>query len=243
MGGKNHQPCNKPPPSEGGGKPKPGKNYLYHSTKLSRALSQSLALLELANVSLEDVLLWEMEGEDSSSLDLMQEYLTLSIRALEDAEASLSELANLMRERNFKDLPTLHTLDLSSLGVRLSKKAVIDSKSWNEVQTLMERKGFWGMVGYCRTRIQYLHRLTLQLLAAIEELKEAAQFTSVISILEENQPGNIKLEFGRLYTAWHHFNLRFVASSLLSTELWYQHQGFGSLLDKHEVRPKKVATF
>ena len=38
-----------------------------------------------------------------------------------------------------------------------------------------------------------------------------------------------KAEFAKLYTKWNDFRARFLASSIISTELWYAHTGKGSL--------------
>ena len=51
-------------------------------------------------------------------------------------------------------------------------------------------------------------------------------------LLETNRPGNIKVEFARLYAAWGKFQQVFLASAMCSTELWYRYTGAGSLLDE-----------
>jgi hypothetical protein len=63
----------------------------------------------------------------------------------------------------------------------------------------------------------------------VSALEGIARKGEVTRTLEENRPGNIKEAFANLYCAWAKFNQDFLASSLLSTELWYAFNGYGSL--------------
>jgi len=63
-------------------------------------------------------------------------------------------------------------------------------------------------------------------------------------ILEKNQPGNIKLLFETLYISWMNFNHLFVASSLLSTALWYQANNCSSLINHTDmIKAQKSSGF
>ncbi len=80
---------------------------------------------------------------------------------------------------------------------------------------------------------------TQSLITKISALNDAAQKGEVNLVLEENRPGNIKESFACLYTAWAKFQQDFLASSLLSTELWYAFNGYGSLVGR-EAQLKAV---
>jgi len=65
---------------------------------------------------------------------------------------------------------------------------------------------------------------------AIVDTTAAANVGKLNLVLEENRSGNFKQEFARLYCAWAKFQQLFLASSMLSTDLWYRNCGVSSLL-------------
>ena len=79
--------------------------------------------------------------------------------------------------------------------------------------------------------VQGLIQLTDDLQGRVIENKGSASRGELNLVLEQNRPGNFKVEFARLYTAWGKFHRIFLASSMLSTELWYAYTLRGSLLD------------
>lgn len=219
MGGKNHQPCDR---------------YLGNSTRLSRALSVAQAELELGNVALEDLILAELDGDRGTIVAILSR-LNLSRNALVGAREVCADLRQQMDEAGFEDLPTLQRLNLEAIGANLATQGCVAQNAWNRIAHKMRAQGFSGVLAYFDARIDALAQKTATLIHQIEGLSTAVERGEVHLVVEENRPGNFKNAFAELYTAWASFSEEFLASSLLSTELWYAHNGRGSLCDR-EVR-------
>lgn len=58
----------------------------------------------------------------------------------------------------------------------------------------------------------------------------AASVGDLNLVLEQNQALNFRREFVVLYSAWASFEQAFLISSLISTEVWYRFNRFGSLV-------------
>lgn len=215
MGGKNHQPCS---------------SYLPESTRLSRALSIAYAQCELANVALEDLILAEL-AEKRGTVDPFTGQLVASITALDNAIVLVDDLEAKMDENGFVDLPTLQRLDLEAIGANFVKHGMVNSDSWHEASRIMANGGFRNMTAKFREAIGNLRQLTEQLLREVAQLARAANIGEVNLVLEENRTGNMKPVFAMLYTGWGNFNALFLASSILSTEVWYAFRGHGSLAE------------
>lgn len=224
MGGKNHQPC---------------KKYLPDSTEISRELSLAYAELELGNVVLEDLLLAEVNG-GRGSVDGILESLGASSEALERTVTIMHSLRERMDEFDFVDLPTLRSTDLVDLGERFVSDGLVTVEAWSVVSRAMRDNGFVTMLAFLESRVRELVALTRNLSEAVKVLRPAAATGMVTLILEENRRGNLKPAFAKLYCAWSSFNQVFLASSLLSTELWYSFTGRGSLCPV-KVRTSEVA--
>lgn len=219
MGGQNHQPCNKP-----------GTSYLKHSTRMSRSASQAYLALEQANVHLEDVILAELEG-NGGSIDPIVSSLEASAAEIENLRSQIRDLREEMERHDYADLPTLQNTDLDHLGERLVSDGMVSNDAWARVVGTMKQNGFFGVLRLFDASAKELVEHTHTLRAKIALLDAAAQKAAINRILEENQPGNIKVEFARLYTAWDQFHRLFLTSSMLSTELWYAFNGNGSLVE------------
>lgn len=213
MGGKNHQPCS---------------NYLPESTKLSRALSIAYAMLELGNGALEDAIIAELEGH-KGRIEPITTFLERSEKALCEAASCASLLEQRMDELNFTDLPTLCKLDLDAIGIDFARRGLADLNAWQCISAKLRGNGFRTVLSGFGTTIAALTKCTATLKDQIAALAPTASRGEIGRVLEENREGNIKVAFAKLYTAWSQFNAIFLASSLLSTELWYAFNGFGSL--------------
>jgi hypothetical protein len=215
MGGKNHQPC---------------RSYLVNSTKLSRAMSLAFVSLELANVSLEDVILAELDGKRGDARQILLQ-LKQSENNLQEMRSALDDLCQQMALESFQDLPTLKTSNLSTLGTLAKQEGLHRSEQdWNEAAAVMREHGFWGMTSTFKAKIAELGELTKALHARVTACLPLAEGGLLHMALEENGDANFKQEFARLYTEWASFQQLFLASSLISTELWYRFNKFGSLM-------------
>ncbi len=214
MGGKNHQPC---------------RTYLLPATQLSRALSLGFAHLEFGNVALEDLLICELNG-GQGSVDQIVSSMKQSRNALFSARSACNALRESMTSQHYKDLPTLRTLNLSLLGEQLHSQGMINSSAWDWVSAMMLESGFVGVLDWFSSEIENIERKTGQLQDTISALSSSAERREVVNVLEENRSGNIKIAFADLYMTWSNFNVRFLASSMLSTSLWYSFNGYPAIV-------------
>lgn len=217
MGGINHQPCGA---------------YLRNSTRLSRQLSRAYGFLEESNVALEDVILGELNGVEGE-MKFVVEGLMLSTREIQAARQVALDLKAQMRENNFVDLPTLETTDLQKLGRKLNAKKMVVDIAWITISAMMEHGGFNRVLDYFLSKINELEQQTVALREQVEALHIWEPGSRIVDIMEKNLTGNIKVAFAQLYTAWGIFHQEFLASSMLSTELWYTSRGNGSLVEIH----------
>ncbi len=221
MGGKNHQPC---------------RIYLVNSTKLSRAMSLAFISIELANVSLENTILEELnEGRGDISPILV--HLKQSKHNLQEMKVVLTDLCQQMTEESFQDLPTLKSVNPNTLGILAKQEGIHRSEQdWKDVATIMQEQGFWGITSAFKIKIDELCDLTEALHTKVATCSIPAKEGVLHLVLEENGKMNFKHEFACLYTAWAEFQQFFLASSLISTELWYQFNGLGSIINQ----PNKI---
>lgn len=217
MGGKNHQPC---------------RIYLANSTALSRYLSIARAELEFGNVCLEDVLLCELQDRNGDAAAIARHFQA-SLDALDGGLGVLGKLRQQMLANHYEELPSFRTLDLPALGHTLTNMGLVSLPSWNRVVEKRCREGFEGLLSYFEDLLKEISGLT-KILA--DEIRSAAQMGELTPLLEENRPGNFKADFGRLYTIYHLLESDFLASSILSTELWYSFTGRGSLTGESVLR-------
>jgi hypothetical protein len=222
MGGQNHQPCNRPQ-----------TNYLRLSTKMSRDLSVARAYFERANITLEDVLLHELTGQGGGSVKHIIEQLSDSKAALAEMMKTIGLLRADMHSHAFEDLPTLQLADLDALGSELASAGLVQSGAWTVVSGIMRSRGFYGMLDFFDQEVTFLRQKTNELILAVCTVENTAKVGQLNLALERNQPANFKVQFAALYSLWHQFQQTFLASSMLSTDLWYRYCGVGSLLKQN----------
>lgn len=220
MGGQNHQPCGR---------------YLKNSTRMSRELSAGRLALEAANISLEDALLEELDGKHGR-IDPIQKHLEEAVEAEAAFARHVDALRGQMREEGYVELPSFTALDLWARGEAVSEGGMVDGEAWRLVHEQMRRGGFWTVLDGFDERMREIMRLTEKLSTEVAALRESADAGVLVEVLEENRPGNIKRTFAKLYHAWNDLNAVFLASSMLSTELWYTFTGVGTLAPDMPVR-------
>lgn len=214
MGGINHQPCS---------------HYLRWSTKLSRAVSLARAELDLANVALEDVLLKELDlHRKKSDEDEVVEHLRASSVSLLDAGRTIEDLRQEMKTAKYRDLPPIKELDLEEIGCRLEQAGVVDRLAWDKMGQTMRDQGFEENLDSFGRWLDLIAKQTNVLIMALKRLGNR----SIMDVTEGNDANNFKIAFARLYTSWGKFHAEFLASSLVSTEVWYTYMGYGSLIEK-----------
>lgn len=196
---------------------------------MSRSLSLARISFEQANVALEDVILAELR-EGALSCDAMVNHLNHSLVHLNDLGCHIGALSRKMDSNHFVDLPSLHTIDLDALGVRLVDSGMVEDVSWQEVVGAARCGGFRSVLSIILGRVRDLDHRTRTLINLATTLDLAAIDGRLHDVLEENQHGNIKVAFAQLYNEWASFQQFFLASSMASTEQWYIFMGYGSLV-------------
>ncbi len=220
MGGINHQPC---------------RAYLLNSTRLSRAISLAHARLELGNVALEDILIGELapgqtrQGTPSGLHSALIGEIDVSTAALHHAQQALADLRRQMDETSFADLPTINKIDLTAIGTDLARHGIVEPAAWKTMHGHMSSGGFYQVLDLFDADLGELIDLSQALSTKFTDVASAVSDGKLTDVVEENTADNFKAEFAKLYTKWNDFRARFLASSIISTELWYAHTGKGSL--------------
>lgn len=214
MGGMNHQPC---------------REYLAYSTQVSRCLSLGHAHVNLANVAFEDVLLTELEGSHGSAEDIVS-YLVSAALFTSQAATAIKTLQEAMTEKGYEDLPPLRTLNLSSLGDSFLQEKMLEKHAWKTIQALTEKGGFWSVSMHFQRTVVELEVLTERLASEFLLLSDVVKRGCLNDVLEENQPGNVKKTFAQLFSNWNILLAEFLASSMLSTHVWYLWTGRQTLV-------------
>jgi hypothetical protein len=223
MGGINHAPCNR---------------YLAHSTRLSQSLTLARAQLDLANVELENVLLIELDGS-VGDINRVIAKLDESDRALVVSMACAENLCREMKDAGYEDLEPLRDKDLERVGTELTRHGHVREGSWQRILTQFRNESFYGVLAGFQSRIRDIQKRTGMLRKKCEGLATFAETGDVNTVLEQNYKESLKPEFALLYTGWSAFMDDFLASSLISTEIWYRYSEYGSLLD-HDLTPARA---
>jgi hypothetical protein len=210
MGGINHQPC---------------REYLDLSTGLSRQISQAIAAFWQSNVAIEDLILAEL-AKRHSTLDAALGHLTESDECLRRGLDTLEDLERRMDDLSYQDVPELGSQAVLATGLALCKTGAIEQNHWDNAWLEMKSGGFRQMLQKFREEVTELRGKTATLVTGLR-LLVGEEFTIVP---EENRVGNFKIPFAQLLTAWQAFIGLFAASSLITTEAWYKHNGYGSLV-------------
>jgi hypothetical protein len=197
---------------------------------MSKHLSEARAAFELANSSLEDVLIVEMRREKGEILGIVTN-LQHSVQEIVGLRKSMADLLSLMRKSGYKDLPTLHTIDLATCGKSFAKEGFVTIGAWMVIENLMTSGGFYRVLDRLDADAMQLSALTDDLRECILALNPVVEKGGLTEIVERNHTGNLKVPFARLYAKWEVFQGLFLASSMLSTELWYAFNHDGSILD------------
>lgn len=219
MGGINHQPCRK---------------FLGFSTRMSRALSLGRAQLEQANVFLEDTLLMELDPEmrGEQGLHDVSFYLVNSRHALVSLQSVTGALQSFMAECDHIDLFKVMNIHPMQVALDLATANLARRDQLVAAAAKMHESGFHAVLAEFHATANTLIVKTDRLLAKVHELQQQqrnAEHFSLTSVLEENLPGNFKIEFAQLYDGWNEFQAYFLASAMISTEVWYRHSNVGSL--------------
>ncbi len=216
MGGINHQPC---------------KHFLATSTQMSRFASLAFAHFELSNVALEDLLLAELKG-DIGSIEKAVDSLDISRQNVAQLVATIQGLKEEMDREEYQDLLAIHPINLNAVGASMIDAGMVEASAWNTVSKNALSGGFYKNLAVFQGQAIALVEHTDRLIDRMKNLREPAKNGAVTDILEKNLSGNLKPEFAKLYNAWGQFHSFFLASSLLSTEVYYAFNRYGSLTDQ-----------
>lgn len=194
-------------------------------------MSLSRLELENANVALENVILDELSGK-TGNLEISIRHIVNSMDELSIAIALCDLLRDQMDKEGYVDLPPYQSIDLKALGEVVSSEKMVERDAWDDVLAWGTKDGFYGVLAQIKHSLEEISHLSQCLLTQTKTLVEKTPNGGVERELETNGNANLKKEFAQLYSKWHWFGGRFLASSMLSTEVWYVFNNYGSLLDK-----------
>lgn len=98
----------------------------------------------------------------------------------------------------------------------MSEIGMVNNVSFTRIQELFDRGGFYAVLRHLNHGVSRLTTLTTDLITSFQGLEARTGDGELNVVVEQNEPGNIKVPFARLYTAWTHFVQEFLASSMIS---------------------------
>lgn len=218
MGGQNHQPC---------------REFLANSTRLSRAVSWVGVSLDAFNIQLEDEILENLDGKQVT-LDRLwacANELKLKVHLVHEA---FSVLSLQMDERYYVDLPSANGFDYKDFGSKVSAVGMVGQVAFQRIATQYMAGGFRSALAFMRSEAVAFESRVSAMMTMVEFLA-SEKIVDIAAEFESNGIGNIRGPFAQMYTAWHSFQQTFLASSLISTEIFYLSEGYGSLLIGQQV--------
>ncbi len=218
MGGQNHQPC---------------REFLANSTRLSRGVSCVSISLETFNIRLEDKILANLDGEYVTLDHLLTcaKEVKSKVQLVHEAFGILSLQ---MDERYYVDLPAANGFDYQDFGNKVSAAGMVGQVPFRRIAMQYKVGGFRAALAYMRAEAVGFEGKVDTMLALVEFLV-SEKVADIAAEFESNGIGNIRPDFAKMYTAWHDFQQTFLASSLISTEIFYVSEGCGSLLVGNQV--------
>ena len=232
MGGINHQPCGK---------------YLGPSTRMSKAFSLARAHFEHSNVALEDALISEIESGigNVSALQKAITFIDNSIIELGIAVECSVELEQKMVEYGYKPWPSFALFQteekMIALGQDLATAGLLQMDSFKPIALPQLEQGFWATLHLLRDQFVALKEMESDLRDKILPALKVAAAGRLANELEDNGELSFRGSFMRAYAKWNKSHDMFLASAVLSTELWFRSISKGSLLNEAPALLKKIA--
>ncbi len=215
MGGINHQPC---------------RQFLGKSTLMSRSVSLAGISIEGFNVRLEGEILKNLNGEQADVATLVYGLREAS-NMVAGVKASIKSLRQQMSELYYVDLPAAKLVNLPQLCSGFSSKGMVAIDAAEEIAKAYAAGGFESAIAHLDGLVESVQFAAGELLSKVERL-HALGIKNIAEEFETNGDGNIRPEFAVLYTAWTKFHQQFLASSLISTEIYYKQERCGSLIEE-----------
>ncbi len=211
----NHQPC---------------RESAIASTQMSRHLSSATSHIHLANIRLEDLIVDELE------LGIVQPHAVEPlIGHLREAAADFSKASSVartmdeaLRVSNFIDCKDPQKL--ATIAKRLADQRMLDPHHAGAVELDRSKGGFLACLARIQEGFGQCEMLTRQLCDAFHTLQSRMQAEEkAFDHLEFNTPESIKPAFAMLFAAVGALNGYFLASAIVSTEIFYAVAGLGRL--------------
>jgi len=108
---------------------------------------------------------------------------------------------------------------------------VTEDGPWQFSVDNIREGGYQKMFKTLRTYFDSLMKKTGQFLEILEQAQELIAKGDLQKSFNENRFGDFKRIFGLLFLAWNEITQVFYYSSIISLELWYLQNGYGSLIN------------
>lgn len=218
MGGINHQPCH---------------GYIEESTVLSRSVSEAQKFLWEANISIEDVILREINQKEFGSYDSIVISLEKSVDALKCADNDFRKLSLKMDRMRFVSKPT--ALNFEQLTAAWKKENfIIDDDQWKEIVEIYKEGGFRNALYVLQLKFVAVNKETRNLLAVIKQYRQSAENRLFMSDVEENKIP-LRQQFAKILTRWSEALNLFRYSSLISTEIYLRDMNYPALAGEADI--------
>lgn len=139
-------------------------------------------------------------------------------------------LESKMRKSN--DLFVLSTIDLDALGQIFISNSVVNARAWKQATTNARLGGFHKNLSLIRsTTVLVIDRIG-NLSKRMNRLRENKEELLNEQLCETNLPGSLGVSFAQLKTLLSGFQSTFIASLILSTEIYHHFYGNPPLVEE-----------
>lgn len=202
-----------------------------HAVLMSRHLGLAQSRFCAAKADALDIVLAEMGSKPGSGAPLRMS-LGQSIHQLRGFVRETEALVALMREGGYADLPNKRTFDFDQVSETVVVEGLSDKGAFDFATGTVEHTSFYQAFAYLEREAEYVISLTESLQATVGGLSESVIRAGCLTrVIEENGAGNLAAPFAELETAWGVLSSRVNAFVVLSTELSYDHDRTGSLVE------------
>lgn len=232
MGGKNHQPTNRP--------------ITAVSAWLSQRVSKGFIYALEANNCLEDAIILGMEkrhvqdfaasltGTPSGHLQESISLLQKSLATLDEIKAAYSRISEAAKIEGYIGNPLASRLPSLMLKDKFEGVLVrpsINSDVWRQLEERIKSHNILKTLEWEAEQFEQLRQPTQDLLVVMADCQRVAEAKGGMALVEiiDNNEVPLRQFFAQVFSLWNTLDAMFLYSALMMTELFYRANGYPSL--------------
>lgn len=236
MGGQNHQPTS-------------SVKLIGPSAWLSQRLGDGFAAVLQSNSELENAIMAavdhlhveelaaEVTQTPAEYLDRTVAKLEVSLKQVELIQNGYRHLLSAAAKEGYKGNPLASTIESLGLTQKFEGRLIlptVNASAWNCVESRVATSNILRTLEWEASEFDQLRAPTKDLIGKLLDGKKLLELEGKRAFVEAVEWNKIPLRqsYARVFSLWNHLHAMFLYSALMMTELFYQANGFASLLDE-----------